>query len=115
MPFISVHTSVALPIEKKDTVTAAIGQALPLITGKREPTLMVEILDAVTMYKGSSREEPCAMVDVRCFRQASFEDNQNFTEAVLKIVEKEIGVPADRIYFNIQEFDVWGSGGTLNR
>ncbi len=115
MPYICVHTNVSLPKEKKDFIKSEFGRLLPLISGKLEAGLMVEFVDGVTMYKAGDDTTPCAMVDMRCFKKASYQDNKNFTEAALAMLCNELGAEPTRVYLSIMEFDNWGTGGTLKQ
>ncbi|MFI3170136.1 MAG: phenylpyruvate tautomerase MIF-related protein, partial [Faecalibacterium sp.] len=60
-------------------------------------------------------DETCAMVDMRCFKNAEYQDNENFTEAALAMLSKELEADPSRIYLNLMELDTWGTGGDLKR
>lgn len=113
MPFISVSTTLPLNDAAKDQVAAALGANISLIPNKSEAVLMVDISGGRTMYFGGRRMERCAFVEVRCYKEAPFECNKAFTEAVYRILNEFWGLEAGEVYVSIDERPVWGTKGSL--
>lgn len=113
MPLIAVHTTLTLTPDKREALKNELGQAVVLIPGKTEQVLMVEIIEGVTLYKGGRREGEYAVVDVKCYKQAAFEDNKRFTEAVFGILQRLLGIPETNAYLSITELPTWGTMGSL--
>ena len=113
MPYISVNTTLHLEKEQKDKIAKGIGGIMPLIPGKTEAVLMIDISDGHTMFFAGENKERCAFVDVRCYNQAQFEANKEFTEALFALLKDTMGLAENEIYVNIIEMPVWGSKGTL--
>ncbi|MDR2528457.1 MAG: hypothetical protein LBD04_05515 [Synergistaceae bacterium] len=113
MPYVGVSTTLSLKQEQKDAVARELGQVIPLIPGKTEAVLMVDVADNHTMYFNGKKMERCAFVDVRCYKSAPFEQNKAFTEAVYKLLKNAAGLEAEEVYVSISELPVWGAKGSL--
>ncbi|MDR1978921.1 MAG: hypothetical protein LBQ42_09345 [Synergistaceae bacterium] len=113
MPFIAVHTTTALRAEQKDTIASELGKIVTLIPNKSESVLMIDISDGHTMYFAGKKMTRCAFVDVRCYKQAPFENNKAFTEAVFKLLQDVAELEAGEVYVSISELPVWGAKGSL--
>ena len=113
MPYIAFNTSLKLSKEQKEKVKAEFGRLITLIPTKAEAGLLVDFSDGRTMYR-AGEEAPCAFTEVRLFGKAEFEPKKKFTQAVFKMLEKELGLEIPRMYLNILEFDNWGSKGDYN-
>jgi phenylpyruvate tautomerase PptA (4-oxalocrotonate tautomerase family) len=113
MPFIAVNTTVKLQPEQKDSIARELGRIIPLIPGKTEPVLMVDVSDDHVMYFSGAKMERCAFVDVRCYKNAPFEGNKAFTEAVFKLLKDIVGLGEGEVYVSISELPIWGTKGSL--
>jgi len=113
MPYISVSTTLSLSQEKKDEIASMLGKYISLIPNKTEAVLMVDVSDGHTMYFGGQKRERCAFVDVRCYKNARFEDNKAFIEAVYKLLNETTGLMETEIYVTIYEYPTWGTKGSL--
>ncbi len=67
MPYIAVHTERSLGAPEKESLKAALGQAITVIPGKKEKGLMVEICDGCDLYYGGQKCD-AAYLDVKIFR-----------------------------------------------
>lgn len=113
MPFVSIHTARKLSKINKENIKHDLGQKITLIPGKKEEVLMIEFIDEVSLYFAGVENPNATYIDVKCYKAASFEENQNFTEAVNEIMIDEIGISNLDIYLTISEFSTWGTKGTL--
>lgn len=113
MPYIAVNTTVSLPKAVKDEIKNELGRVITLIPGKTEEVLMVDISDGHTIYFAGKEMEKCAFIDVRCYRNSTFEANKAFTEAVYLAMKNITGIEEKDLYLSISELPVWGTKGTL--
>jgi phenylpyruvate tautomerase PptA (4-oxalocrotonate tautomerase family) len=113
MPFIAVNTTTILQAEQKDAIARELGKIITLIPNKSEAVLMIDVADGHTMYFGGKKMDRCAFVDVRCYKQAPFENDKAFTEAVFKLLQDVAGLDASEVYVSISELPVWGTKGSL--
>lgn len=112
MPYICVNLTKTLTDQQKDNIKSCLGEKISLIPGKAEKALMVDFSENHTMYFAGEKRD-LAFVDVRCYKNAAFENKQKFTEAVFEIIERETGLTADDIYLSWGEYDTWGTKGSM--
>jgi phenylpyruvate tautomerase PptA (4-oxalocrotonate tautomerase family) len=74
---------------------------------------MIDISDGHALYFAGQKMARCAFVDVRCYKQAPFDDKKAFTEAVFKLLQDVAGLQANEVYVSISELPVWGTKGSL--
>ncbi len=113
MPFISVNTAQTLSKTSKENIKTKLGEKISLIPNKREEVLMIQFIDGVTSYFAGKENPNAVYVDVKCYKQASFEENKKFTEAVNIIMQEEININSSDLYLTITEFSTWGMKGSL--
>ncbi len=112
MPYIRVNTSKALSESQKDALSAAFGQQIPLIPGKSEAYLMVDISDGHTMYL-SGRKGDFAFVGIEIFGSAKIADQKRLTEAVFAALKEHAGLEPGQVYVTFTEREHWGMQGGL--
>ena len=111
MPYISVHTSLALSEPEKDTLKSALGQAILVLPGKEEAGLMIEITDQCCLYYGGKKGK-IAYVDVKALGTPAEADQKAFLEAVSKVLV-DTGCDKDKIYITFVGLPHWGLNGTM--
>lgn len=111
MPYISVNTSLSLSGQQKEALKRALGEKISLIPGKSEARLMVDISDGHSLYFAG--QPGGAFVELRCFGRTPPEAQKAYAAAVFEALEKQLGLPPDRVYYNHVDLDTWGSGGAL--
>lgn len=112
MPFINTLTSAPLPEDKEKRIAAAYGRAIENFPGKTEDWLMLNFAsDAHIRFRGDD-SEPSAMVEIKIFGKAPRSAYDAMTRDVCAILERELGVPGDRIYVKYEECDKWGWNGS---
>ena len=110
MPYIAINTSLKLSTAQKEKVKSELGRLIAVIPTKTEAGLLVDFSDGHTMYR-AGEEAPCAFIDVRLFGKAEFDYKKQFVEETFKMLAKELGLEAARMYLSVSEFDTWGSAG----
>ncbi len=111
MPYIALHVERALSASEKESLKAALGQAIEVIPGKTEKGLMVEICDGCDLYYGGQKRD-AAYLDVKTYGTAAPADQKAFTEAVFQAMEAA-GFSKNNIYLTISGYPNWGLNGTL--
>lgn len=112
MPYIGVNISKPLSQAQKDAIKTGFGEAVTLIPGKSEPALMVEIADGRTIYMGGQACET-AYIDVKIYGETDFASKKAFTEAAFAVVSKAAGIGADAMYLTFEQYENWGTRGTM--
>lgn len=111
MPFINVKTNASVSDNKKESIKAKLGQAITAIPGKSEGWLMVGIeADYDLWFKGDAA--PAAMIEVSIFGSASSGALSNLTGKITDIMNRELSIPADRVYVKYASTNDWGWNGS---
>jgi hypothetical protein len=109
VPYISVDIGQKLSGSQKESLKAELGRLISLIPGKTEEELIVKIQDSA-LYMGGA-EVPCVYIDLRIYGKTSHEAKTRFTREIFAFIAREFGVPPDRQYLTIGEYDNWGYDG----
>ena len=107
MPMIDVVTSAAISKEAEQALKRGLGQAIALIPGKREETLMVRLSGGDTMCFAGDDTRSAAYVRVDVFGHAEEAVYQTFGSAVAELVSGTLGVERGRIYVTVREIPTW--------
>lgn len=113
MPFISVKTTHTLSEQQKVELKKGIGQIITILPNKSEKVLMVDIDDGHTMFMAGEKQESCAFVDARIYGAAPFAAKKEFTEHMFLVLEQSIGIPKDKAFLSITQYDNWGTKGSM--
>ncbi|MDR2785122.1 MAG: hypothetical protein LBB83_04320 [Treponema sp.] len=87
-----------------------MGRLITIIPGKTEPDLIVHIQDSGAMYIGGA-ELSCVYIDLRVYTKTTDEAKKRFTRETCAFISREFGIPAQRQYLTILEFENWGYDG----
>ncbi|MCX7711505.1 MAG: phenylpyruvate tautomerase MIF-related protein [Clostridia bacterium] len=115
MPYINVNISTKLSEAEKDTLKAKLGELISTIPGKTEEVLMIGINDGYTLYFSGEKKEKVAFLEVRLYKESTFECKAEFTQKVFEVFEKDFGVTGDNLFMTFGEYDSWGFRGVLKR
>ena len=112
MPYIEVKTNTAITKEQEITVKSKIAEILVAsFPAKTENWLMVDITEKSHMYH-AGLDTPCAMIEVAIAGKGTAEAFEKMTDGLCALVEKELGIPADRVYVKYEEVTYWGWNGS---
>jgi phenylpyruvate tautomerase PptA (4-oxalocrotonate tautomerase family) len=110
MPYVSVTIGRKLDDGQKDALKSELGRLITIIPGKTEPDLFVHIQDEGAVYFGGTRS-PSVYVDVRVYTKTPAAAKQRFVREVCAFIAREFGIPPERQYLTISEYDNWGYDG----
>ncbi|KAF1324718.1 Atls1-like light-inducible protein, partial [Globisporangium splendens] len=113
MPF--VHVSSNVPKTGVDTANAirVLSKSLSVALDRPEPAVMVKLsLDQSMLFAGS--DAPCAFIHIRSIGKIDTERNPKTVQALTATVTELLGVPADRVFMNLDDIATsnWGAQGT---
>lgn len=111
MPYVAVRTSKSLTPEQISSLKSALGAKMPLIPGKTESRLMVDIAEGQHLFHGGEARD-LAFVEVRCFGPTALEAKKAYAAAVFEALDA-LGVKPENVYYNHIDLDTWGSGGAF--
>ena len=107
MPMIDSKITVPVPEEKKDILKAEFGKAISVL-GKSESYLMLGFEDNYSLYFGGKKLEKGAFVSVQLLGEVNPKDSEKMTAKICGILEKELGIPGDKVYITYSGFKNWG-------
>ncbi|HEY8499897.1 MAG TPA: hypothetical protein VIL89_04695 [Clostridia bacterium] len=113
MPYISVNISFEVSDDKKEKIKSALGNAISLIPGKSESSLMVGICDRYDIYLGGVKKEKAAYVDVKILGKASRESKKEISIELFNVFEQLLDIKPEDLYITFGEHAEWGYNGGL--
>lgn len=111
MPFINVKTTAALDSEKKDILNTELSRITRECLGKGENWIMTGFEDRASLVFQGSKED-IAYVEVKAFGEPGAAGADKMTAGVCQLMEKELGIPANRTYVSYWGTDKWGWNGS---
>lgn len=105
MPFVDVRTSCPVSGGQESLLKAELGKAIALIPGKSESSLMVQFTDNCRLWFGGQQDGPIAFVNVMLYGASSKESYKSFSDAVVPLLERELG--AKHVYLKFEEVPNW--------
>ncbi|MDR0885472.1 MAG: hypothetical protein LBN22_03770 [Clostridiales Family XIII bacterium] len=116
MPYVQLNTSVKLSDTEKHQLCDELGELMPLLPTKSRENTMMNIVDGCYIEFGTVNQTgPALNLEVRLFGVSPEEDKNAFVGAVSALFETRLGVPINRMYINLTEYNTWGSKGQLNK
>ncbi|MCC8179685.1 MAG: hypothetical protein LIP23_02045 [Planctomycetes bacterium] len=108
MPYLKLETNVKIDQARAETLLAQLSRTVAEITGKPEKYVQVDVSGGRNMYC-SGNNEPTAHVQVKGIGFAE-KNAAPLSAAVAEVLDKELGIPADRIYMPCQSYSgsMWG-------
>lgn len=110
MPFINVKTNVKISRENEVAIKTMLGEAIALIPGKSEKSIMLSMEESRMWFRGT--DEPCAMVSVWALGQANRDGYDKMTSKICTDLEEILHISASRIYIKYSETLNWGCNGS---
>ena len=111
MPYINLSTTAKITKDKEAALKAALGEAIATIPGKSERWLMVKLTDECRMYLAGNNSDDIAMVEIDIFGSTTDAAYDAMTKQICDILNKDLGIKADKIYVKYREVDHWGWNG----
>ena len=112
MPYIAINTVKNLDDSQKEKIKTELGRLMSIIPTKNEAGLMIDFSGGHTIYRAGTRVDG-AFVELRIFHKSELEPKKKYTAEVLDFLCRELGLKKEYVYFNILEFENWGSNGEL--
>lgn len=110
MPYINIKSNFKINKEAEEKVKAKLGQAISIIPGKREASLMLGFEYANMYFRGQELDK-ILFVEVKLYGKADRTAMNELTAEICTIFNEELSVPKDCIYVKYEEVEVWGCNG----
>lgn len=112
MPCIQMQVSVKVSDEQKNAIKAQLGKAIECLPGKSENWLMITMQDEMTIYFKGDNHNPAAFVSVGVYGGADARAFDALTAQICDILDRELHIPANRIYVQYSATPHWGWNGS---
>jgi hypothetical protein len=110
MPYLSVIIGQKLEAAQKEKLKTEFGRLITIIPGKTEPDLILHIQDTTSLCMGGT-QVPCAYIDLRVYTKTTEEAKKRFTHETFALITREFGIPPERQYLSVGEYENWGYSG----
>lgn len=105
MPFVDVKVSCGIDRAQEEAIKAGLGQAIALIPGKSESSLMVQFSDNCRLWFGGQQDGPIAFLNVMIYGASTGEAYNSFSDSAIALLQKELG--AKHVYVKFEEVPNW--------
>ena len=104
MPLVELDTSCEVAdAGKRQQLAGALSRVVAEGTGKPEQYVMACVRDKVAMAM-SGQADPSALVTVKAIGGLTKTVNQGLAGKISQLLQKELAIPAERVYIAFQEF-----------
>ncbi len=111
MPLIQLKTTVPLPPDLRDGLTADFGKMMA-DAGKPEAFLMIEFEEGADLRFGGKKPENAALVEIKQVGDLGRDVYLCLTKTATRILNERLGIDPQSIYITYQPVDDWGWNGT---
>eukprot|EP00088_Acartia_fossae_P017223 TRINITY_DN19757_c0_g1_i1.p1 TRINITY_DN19757_c0_g1~~TRINITY_DN19757_c0_g1_i1.p1 ORF type:complete len:123 (+),score=17.72 TRINITY_DN19757_c0_g1_i1:48-416(+) len=103
MPTLKIETNIK-EADIKDMAGALkeLSKAMAETTGKPETYVGVQIIPNQNMIFGGS-DAPCGQAAFMCIGKMGVEENKKHAGALYPVIEKQLGIPSDRMYISFTD------------
>jgi len=112
MPYINVSVSVPVSKTGAENFKSDMGKAIGVFPGKTEQWLMVCIEENSKMWFAGTNEQPTAYAEVSLFGRVDAAAAEKMTAKICESMQRNLGVPPERVYVKYESADLWGFNGT---
>lgn len=112
MPFIGTKVSTTLSKEKEIKLKEKLGQAIAILPGKSERSLMLEFEDNCRLYFRGDNSAPMAYVEVKILGTSTKEYFSKLSAAICEMLEDELSISPENVYIKYEEVTHWGWNGS---
>ena len=111
MPMIDLNTNVTVSERARLELARGLGEAIALIPGKVEDSLMLRISGNNDMFFKGRDDIPMAYVRTDLYAQLPDEEYQPFGDAVMRLLGKVLAIPSGNVYLTIRQIPCWITRG----
>ena len=112
MPYLRLSTNITINEEAKRELAEEIADRIIILVGKKPERTMVEISDNDYMFFAMN-DDPCMKIRLELFKSMDMAFKQEFVRQIVGVISQKTGIPAERIYLTISEYENWSSGGVI--
>ncbi len=116
MPIFRLETNVS-EVPKRDEFKSEVSAAVAKHLGKPEKFVQVILVVGVDMIMGGTAD-PCGSASLASIGGLGIEENKKISADISAVIEKHVGIKADRCYINFVDMaraDVGFNGSTFHK
>ena len=113
MPFILAHVNVPVSREQEAEIKTRMGQAIELVPGKNENTLLFGIGENEHLYLRGDGSQKTAYIEASIFGNEDHEGFDAFAAAAADIFRQVLGIPTENVYIRFDDIRAWSVGGSF--
>lgn len=88
-----------------------LSRAIPLVPGKSEDYLLVEVRDKCRLFLRGKSDEPIAYSTASIFGNESHAGLRELTAEITRVFGEVLEIPPANVYVKYDDISVWGAGG----
>ncbi|KQN46773.1 hypothetical protein ASE93_11670 [Serratia sp. Leaf50] len=111
MPFIMSRVNIPLSNEQEMALKAGLGQAISLVPGKSEASLLLGFEDAYRLYLSGDKSLPMAYITVAVFGNHGHCGYEPLSEAICELFHRVLNIDPLRIFINYEDITAWSMAG----
>ena len=111
MPFIISRVNIPLSEEQETALKAGLGQAISLVPGKSEASLMLGFEDSYHLYLRGDNSQPMAYITVAVFSNHGHHGYEQLSEAISQLFHRVLDIDPLRIFINYEDIPAWSVAG----
>ena len=111
MPFLTVRTNVEVDYERARRVKSGLGEAIALLPGKSEMSLLVEIRDRARLWLRGDANPAIVCLDAAVFGNEDHAGRRAFVAAATRLLCAELGAAPENVFVNFSDIPAWGVAG----
>lgn len=105
MPFIDVKASCEITGEQEQRLKTGLGEAISLIPGKSEGSLMLRFTGECRMWFGGEQDGPIVMADMAIYGTAAPGSFSAFGDRAVSLIKEVLG--AKQVYIRLAQTTDW--------
>lgn len=111
MPFIISKVNVPVTHEQERRLAAGFGEAIAVVPGKTEASLMLGFEANSRLYLRGDDDLPMAYVTVAVFGNAGHRGYEQLSFAIARLFHETLGIDPNRIFVKYEDIPVWSVAG----
>lgn len=111
MPFIISRVNIPLSDEQETALKAGLGQAISLVPGKSEASLMLGFEDSYHLYLNGENSLPMAYITVAVFSNHCHRGYGQLSGAISQLFHCILDIDPARIFINYEDIPAWSVAG----
>jgi phenylpyruvate tautomerase PptA (4-oxalocrotonate tautomerase family) len=111
MPFIISRVNIPFSDEQETALKTGLGQAISLVPGKSEASLMLGFEGSYHLYLNGDNSQPLAYITVAVFSNHGHRGYEQLSAAISQLFHRVLDIDPRRIFINYEDIAAWSVAG----